>query len=125
VVISVSSHAGYTDAERRWVIAEELGHAVLGHTALVASSAAGAGPRLAEPRRREEEREARAFAAEILMPDAKVRSRFAELSPRIDQTLGLRHREAETDDVVRAMARMFGVTPTAMRLRLEELALLR
>jgi hypothetical protein len=125
VVISVSSHAGYTDAERRWVIAEELGHAMLGHTALVASSAPGAAPAVAEPRRREEEREARAFAAEILMPEEKLRARHAELAPRIDQTLGLRQREMETDDVVRAMARMFGVTPTAMRLRLEELELLR
>jgi IrrE N-terminal-like domain len=125
VVISVSSHAGYTDAERRWVIAEELGHAMLGHTALVASSAPGAGPAVAEPRRREEEREARAFAAEILMPEEKVRARFVELAPRIGQTLGLRQREAETDDVVHVMARMFSVTPTAMRLRLEELELLR
>jgi hypothetical protein len=125
VVISISSHAGYTDAERRWVIAEELGHAMLGHTALVASSAPGAAGSIAEPRRREEEREARAFAAEILMPEEKVRARFAELAPRIDRTLGLRQRESETDDVVRAMARMFGVTPTAMRLRLEELELLR
>jgi len=125
VVIAVSSHAGYTDAERRWVIAEELGHAMLGHTALVASSAPGAAPPVAEPRRREEEREARAFAAEILMPEEKIRSRFAELAPRIDQTLGLRQREAETDDVVRVMARMFGVTPTAMRLRLDELELVR
>jgi hypothetical protein len=125
VVISVSSHAGYTDAERRWVIAEELGHAMLGHTALVASSAPGTAPALAEPRRREEERAARVFAAEILMPEEKLRARYAELAPRIDQTLGLRQRETETDDVVRAMARMFGVTPTAMRLRLEELELLR
>ena len=125
VVISVSSHAGYTDAERRWVIAEELGHAMLGHTALAASSAPGAGPAVAEPRRREEEREARAFAAEIVMPEEKVRERFAELAPRIEQTLGLRQRETETDEVVRAVARMFGVTPTAMLLRLEELDLLR
>jgi Zn-dependent peptidase ImmA (M78 family) len=91
----------------------------------VASSAAGAAPAVAEPRRREEEREARAFAAEILMPEEKLRDRFAELAPRIDQSLGLRQREAETDDVVRAIARMFGVTPTAMRFRLEELELLR
>lgn len=125
IVISVSSHAGVTDAERRWVIAEELGHAMLGHTALVASSAPGAAPAVAEPRRREEEHEARAFAAEILMPEEKVRARFAELAPRIEQTLGMRQRETEIDDVVRAVARTFGVTPTAMRLRLEELELLR
>ena len=125
VVIAVSSRGGYTDAELRWVIAEELGHAALGHTALVASSAPGAAPAIAEPRRREEEREARAFAAEILMPEEKVRARFAELAPRIDGTLGMRQRETEADEVTRLLARMFGVTPTAMRLRLEELDLLR
>lgn len=123
VVISVSSR-GHTDAELRWIIAEELGHAALGHTALVASSAPGAAPAIAEPRRREEEREARAFAAELLMPDEKIRARFAELAPRIDQSLGMRQRETETDDVVHLLARMFGVTPTALRRRLEELSLL-
>ncbi|HKX16541.1 MAG TPA: ImmA/IrrE family metallo-endopeptidase, partial [bacterium] len=123
VVISVSSR-GHTDGELRWIIAEELGHAALGHTALVASSAPGAAPAIAEPRRREEEREARAFAAEVLMPEEKIRTRFAELAPRIDQSLGMRQRETETDEVVHVLARMFGVTPTALRLRLEELSLL-
>lgn len=125
VVIAIAARGGYTDAELRWIIAEELGHAALGHTALVASSAPGAGPAIAEPRRREEEREARAFAAEVLMPEEKVRARFAELAPRIDQTLGMRQRETETDEVVHLLARMFGVTPTALRRRLEELGLLR
>jgi len=125
VVIAVSSRGGYTDAELRWVIAEELGHAALGHTALVASSAPGAAPAIAEPRRREEEREARAFAAEILMAEEKVRARFAALAPRIDRTLGMRQRETEAHEVMRLLARMFGVTPTAMRRRLEELDLLR
>lgn len=123
VIISVASR-GRTDAELRWIIAEELGHAALGHTALVASSAPGAAPAIPEPRRREEEREARAFAAEILMPEEKVRARFAELAPRIDRSLGMRQRETETDEVVHLLARMFGVTPTALRRRLEELSLL-
>jgi hypothetical protein len=125
VVIAVSSRGGYTDAELRWIIAEELGHAALGHSALVASSVPGSAPAIAEPRRREEEREARAFAAEVLMPEDKIRARFAELAPRIEGTLGMRQRETEADDVVRLLARMFGVTPTALRLRLEELGLLR
>jgi Zn-dependent peptidase ImmA (M78 family) len=113
------------EAERRWVIAEELGHAILEHSALVASTTPGAAVAVAEPRRMAEEREAKTFAAEILMPEQKLRGRFAELAPRIYKTLGLRQREAETDEVVVALARMFGVTPTAMRLRLEELELLR
>lgn len=112
-----------SDAERRWIIAEELGHALLEHSALVASSAPHSAPPVPEPRRRVEEREAKAFAAELLMPEDKVRARFRELAPRIDRALGLRQREAEVDEVVRTLARMFAVTPTAMRLRLEELGL--
>lgn len=122
VVISIAPR-GHTDAELRWIIAEELGHAALGHSALVASTEPGGTPAVAEPRRREEEREARAFAAEILMPEEKIRARFAELAPRIDQSLGMRRRETETDEVVHLLARMFGVTPTALRFRLEELSL--
>lgn len=125
IVITVSSRGGYTDAEQRWIIAEELGHAALGHRALVASSAPGAAPAIPEPLRREEEREARAFAAELLMPEEKVRGRFAALAPRIEQAGGMRRRETESDEVVRLLARMFGVTPTAMRRRLEELSLVR
>ncbi len=114
-----------SEGERRWVIAEELGHAMLEHSALVASSTPGAIPAIAEPRRRAEEREAKVFAAEVLMPEEKVRGRFAELAPRIYRALGLRQREAEADEVVVTLARMFGVTTTAMRVRLEELDLLR
>jgi len=122
--VIVINRARLGDAERRWVIAEELGHAILEHSTLVASSARGAAPAVAEPRRRAEEREAKAFAAEVLMPEDKVRGRFAELAPRIYRTLGLRQRETETDEVVVTLARMFGVTPSAMRVRLEELDLL-
>src|SRR3989304_2200713 len=39
-------------AEWRWVLAEELAHAVLGHTALAASDAPGGAPALREPERR-------------------------------------------------------------------------
>ena len=58
-----------SDAERRWVIAEELGHAVLEHSTLVASAAPERPLAVPEPRRRAEEREARRFAAEVLMPE--------------------------------------------------------
>ena len=125
VIVINRDRPGQASAERRWVVAEELGHALLEHSTLVASSAPGAAPAIAEPRRRVEEREARAFAAEILMPEEKVRGRFAELAPRIYRTLGLRQRESETGEVVVTLARMFGVTPTAMRVRLEELDLVR
>ncbi len=125
VIVLNRDRVGHAAAERRWVIAEELGHAILEHSTLVASSAPGAAPAVAEPRRRVEEREAKTFAAEILMPEEKIRARFAELAPRIYRALGLRQRQAETDEVVAVLARMFGVSATAMRVRLEELDLLR
>jgi len=124
VIVINRDRPGQSAAERRWIVAEELGHAVLAHSTLVASSAPGATPAIQERRRREAEREAKTFASEMLMPEEKVRGRFAELAPRIYRTLGLRHREAEIGEVVVTMARMFGVTPTAMRLRLEELDLI-
>jgi Zn-dependent peptidase ImmA (M78 family) len=124
VIVINRDRRGQSDAERRWVIAEEFGHALLEHSTLVASSAPGRLPAIPEPRRRAEEREAKRFAAEVLMPEEKVRGRYAELAPRIHQALGLRQRQAETDEVVAAMARMFAVSPAAMRVRLEELDLI-
>lgn len=124
VIVINRDRVGRSEAERRWVIAEELGHAVLEHSALVASSAPDHPLAIPEPRRRAEEREAKRFAAEVLMPEEKVRARFAELAPRIHQALGLRQRQAETDEVIATLARMFAVSPLAMRVRLEELDLI-
>jgi len=123
-VIVINRDRVGSPAERRWVIAEELGHAVLEHSTLVASATPERPLAVPEPRRRAEEREARRFAAEVLMPEEKVRGRFTELAPRIYQALGLRQRQAETDEVVAALARMFAVSPLAMRIRLEELKLI-
>jgi Zn-dependent peptidase ImmA (M78 family) len=123
VIVINRDRVAFSESERRWVIAEELGHAVLEHSTLVASSVPGSRMTIPEPRRRAEEREAKRFAAEVLMPEEKVRGRFAELAPRIYQALGLRQRQAETDEVLAALARMFAVSPTAMRIRLEELNL--
>jgi Zn-dependent peptidase ImmA (M78 family) len=124
LIVINRDRVGRSEAERRWVIAEELGHAILEHSTLVASSAPDRPLGIPEPRRRAEEREAKRFAAEVLMPEEKVRGRFAELAPRIHQTLGLRQRQTETDEVVAALARMFAVSPLAMRIRLEELNLI-
>jgi len=124
VIVINRERVGCSEAERRWVIAEELAHAILEHSTLVASSAPGRPPGIAEPRRRAEEREAKRFAAEVLMPEEKVRGRFAELAPRIYQALGIRQRQTETDEVVAVLARMFAVSPLAMRVRLEELNLI-
>jgi len=124
VIVVDRDRVGRSPTERRWVIAEELGHAILEHTTLVASSAPDRAPGIPEPRRRLEEREARRFAAEILMPEERVRGRFTELAPRIHRALSLRQRHTETDEVVAALARMFAVSQLAMRVRLEELNLI-
>ena len=124
VIVINRDRVGRFPAERRWVIAEELGHAILEHSTLVASAAPDRAPAVPEPRRREEEREAKRFAAEILMPEERVRGRFTELAPRIHRALGLRQRQSETDEVVSTLARMFAVSPLAMRIRLEELSLI-
>ncbi|HLY21553.1 MAG TPA: hypothetical protein VKT83_03710 [bacterium] len=66
------------------------------------------------------EREARAFAAELLMPFGEVRQRwFALLAER--PTVG----ELSTEERVKRLAGQFGVTPSAMRVRLEQMKLVR
>jgi len=113
-----------SEAERRWVLAEELGHILLDHR-LVASTAPGE-PRigLVEWHRGLYERDARAFAAELLMPLARVRSRWFEESTGRSQLPGQHTRHAMVTQRVHTLAREFGVTPTAMRIRLERLRLL-
>jgi hypothetical protein len=113
------------DAERRWAVAEELGHAVLGHGALVASDEPGGVRRLREPERAAQERAARAFAAELLMPAAAVRRAFEREQSSILRALGAEERAQAARAVIAGLAREFRVSPEAMRIRLAELDLLR
>jgi hypothetical protein len=113
-----------SEAERRWVIAEEIGHALLGHPALAASDEPGGRVDLREPDRRRQEREAKAFAAELLMPAAEVRAEFKRAEPEVRRALGQRERQEALDRVVTELARSFEVSYTSMRIRLEELGLL-
>lgn len=112
------------EGERRWAVAEELGHAVLGHTALAASDVPGGGPRLREPVRASEESRAKAFAAELLMPAAAVRAAFQRLEPAILQALGTEDRNQAIRSVIADLARDFRVSQHAMRIRLTELGLI-
>lgn len=118
-------YAFRSSAEWRWVLAEELGHALLGHTALAASDGPAEAPALREPYRRREERAARAFAAELLMPAAEVRTEFRRAQPRPDAAPGRREREGLLRELTRELAQTFQVSQSAMRIRLEELGLLR
>lgn len=113
-----------SDVERRWAVAEELAHAVLGHSALVASDEPGRARTIAEPARMGEERDARAFAAELLMPAAPVRRAFEREQGIILRALGADERTQAVRMVIGDLAREFRVSHQAMRIRLAELELL-
>lgn len=113
-----------SDVERRWAVAEELAHAVLGHTALVASDAPGRTAIVSEPERVRHEREAKSFAAELLMPAAAVRRAFEREQNVILRALGGGERAQAVRSVVADLAREFRVSQQAIRLRLAELDLL-
>ena len=106
-----------SSGERRWILAEELGHVLLGHT-LVNSTAPGSVViGLLEAQGVAYEREARAFAAELLMP-------FGELSRRWFASLR-EQPEQSAKDRIRRLATDFGVTTSAMRVRVEQMRLVR
>lgn len=110
-----------SENEKRWVLAEELGHVLLGHRLVESTQPGAAQLGLLEEWRVTYEREARAFAAELLMPLVEVRTRWFAAGSRRFGSL----REASTDDIVRALAQEFEVTPGAMRIRLQELRLIK
>ena len=113
-----------SDVERRWAVAEELAHAVLGHSALVASEDPGRPRTMTEPARIGQERDARAFAAELLMPAAAVRRAFEREQGIILRALGADERAQAVRTVIGDLAREFRVSHQAMRIRLAELELL-
>jgi len=57
-----------SENERRWVLAEELGHVLMGHRLVESTEPGKPTIGLLEQRRVFYEKEARAFAAELLMP---------------------------------------------------------
>jgi len=112
-------HRFSSEQERRWVLAEELGHVLLDHR-LVESTLPGQSVMgLLENRRLFYEREARAFAAELLMPFAEVRRRWFAIS-RERPVEG----ELTVENRVKRLSAEFGVTPAAMHVRLLEMKLL-
>jgi hypothetical protein len=66
-------HRFSSEQERRWVLDEELGHVLLGHQLVESTQPAKPTMGLLEERRLIYEGEARAFAAELLMPFREVR----------------------------------------------------
>ena len=91
-IILVSTALPYE--RRRFTIAHELGHYVLGHQAAFSLDS----PEAWTPW---EEQAANAFAAELLMPKTALQS--------------IRHQHD-----TRQLAQIFGVSPLAMQIRLEE-----
>lgn len=113
-----------SDVERRWAVAEELAHAILGHGTLVASEAPDRERILLEPARAARERDAKTFAAELLMPAAQVRRAFAREQAIILRAMGNEERAHAVRTVIGDLAREFRVSQQAMRIRLAELGLL-
>ena len=108
-----------SENERRWVLAEEVAHVLLGHQLVESTQPGKAVVGLLEPRREIYEREARAFAAELLMPFAEVRRRWFALAQ--EQPI---EGERSLEERTRRMAAEFGVTPAAMRVRLQQMKLI-
>lgn len=125
VLVLNRDYAFRGETERRWAVAEELGHAVLAHGTLVASDEPGVPPVMHEPARAAQEREARAFAAELLMPAAAVRRAFEREQSIVLRALGAEERAQAARTVIADLAREFRVSQEAMRIRLGELDLLR
>ena len=98
-VIAVNSNRPL--CRRRFSVAHELGHYVLGHNSLVFSESGGGGMIKRDPR---QERAANAFAAEFLMP----KKRLAREAHRY---------------TLRALALRYKVSMQAMEIRLKELGL--
>ena len=112
-------HRFSSEQERRWVLAEELGHVLLGHQLVESSQPGKSTIGLLEERRLLYEREARAFAAELLMPFFEVRKRWFAISQ--ERPVG---GELSLEDRVKRLAEEFGVTPAAMRVRLQQMKLI-
>ncbi len=112
-------HRFSSQQERRWVLAEELGHVLLDHRLVESPQPGKSTIGLLEERRILYEREARAFAAELLMPFFEVRKRwFAILQERpVEGELSL-------EDRVKRLAEEFAVTPATMRVRLQQMKLI-
>ena len=104
-----------SENERRWVLAEELGHVLIGHRLVESTEPGKPAIGLLEPRRHFYEREARAFAAKLLMPFAEVRRRW----------FGLSRDGVSVEDMVRRLADEFSVTTSAMRVRLQQMKVVR
>jgi Zn-dependent peptidase ImmA (M78 family) len=80
--------------ERRWVLAEELGHVLMGHKLVESTEPGRPTIGLLEQRRIFYEKEARAFAAELLMPFSEVRRGW----------FGLSAESVSVEDAVRRLA---------------------
>ena len=112
-------HRFSSQQERRWVLAEELGHVLLAHRLVESPQPGKSTIGLLEERRILYEREARAFAAELLMPFFEVRRRWFAISQ--DRPV---EGELSLEDRVKRLADEFGVTPAAMRVRLQQMRLI-
>jgi Zn-dependent peptidase ImmA (M78 family) len=119
-IIINRKHRFSSEQERRWVLAEELGHVLLDHRLVESTQPGKPTMGLLEERCLLYEREARAFVAELLMPFFEVRRRWFALSQERPV-----EGELSQEGRVKRLADEFGVTPAAMRVRLRQMKLIR
>jgi Zn-dependent peptidase ImmA (M78 family) len=105
----------HSSVRQRFTIAHELGHYVLGRDGeffldrpvLFRSDKS----RDENP---EEEKDANAFAAELLMPEEMV----------LEEIASIKYKELELEDAIKRLARVFNVSMQAMLIRLQKLNLI-
>ncbi len=124
VLVLNRAYPFHSEAERRWAVAEELGHAIFDHGTLVASEDPNRTRGMLEPGRQAKESEAKMFAAELLMPAGVVRQMFHRQQSLILDAMGHEERTHAMRTIIGDLARQFHVSQRAMRIRLQDLGLL-
>ncbi len=105
----------------RMTVAEELGHLIL-HRKLIEQVKSPADFRSIQSHYRawQMERNAKRFAAAILMPSASLSAAACSLYPKLVGAVGFKNPDAVRRKLVAMLAQSFGVSPEAMRIRCTE-----
>ncbi|MBI4278775.1 MAG: ImmA/IrrE family metallo-endopeptidase [Armatimonadetes bacterium] len=125
IILNETLWQQWTPEQARWIAGEELAHILLEHETLVASDTPGAvHVDWRTPERRAEESEARALAEGLLMPEEEVRRRAERWRAYRAGCFGASEFKQQKEAMLQGLAREFGVSQTAMGIRLKQLSIL-